>query len=120
MERVNKGEKYWILYMDRFGIYPIKHRDTRHQHDDLFFATGNYFNTEEEAEAMAEKIRKVLKGADVIEMPSEKEIEDAMNTSVTESIMSISPYGEFTLRATDLLECAWLKGAEWLKSKIVK
>lgn len=61
-----------------------------------------------------------IKGADVIQLPSEKEIEDAMKTSVTESILCVSPYTQFTPRATDLLECAWMKGAEWLKSKIVK
>lgn len=70
--------------------------------------------------AMAKKIKAVLNGADVIETPTDKEIDDAMKESITETILCVAPYGGFTPRATDLLECAWVKGAEWLKSKIVK
>ena len=44
-------------------------------------------------------------------MTREKQIEYAMKESVTETIYS-SGYG-FTRQATDLLECAWVKGAEW-------
>ena len=44
-------------------------------------------------------------------MTREKQIEIAMKESVTETIYS-SGYG-FTPQATDLLECAWVKGAEW-------
>lgn len=143
MERVKKGERYWYVCFDEDGGISVSMSfDDYTDLHDVRNRIGNYFHTKEEAEVMAERIRKVLKGAwvltppegeilsrkveailngaDVIEMPSEKEIEDAMKTSVTESIMSISPYGEFTQRATDLLECAWLKGEEWLKSKIVK
>ena len=61
-----------------------------------------------------------IKGLALIEVPSEKEIEDAMKTSVTETILCVTPYQTFTQEATDLLEYAWIKGAEWLKSKIVK
>lgn len=118
MERVLRGDDYY--YFHHNSLFICVDCDFRNTIDDARYEIGNYFRTKEEAEAMAEKIRKVLEGADVIKTPSEKEIEDAMNTSVTESIMSISPYGEFTPKATDLLECAWLKGAEWLKSKIVK
>lgn len=117
MERVKKGEKYWYIY-DRFETsFSIEDNSPI---SNKHFETKNYFTTKEQAEAMAAKIRAVLKGADVIEMPSEEEIEDAMKESITESILSVAPYGGFTSRATDLLECAWMKSIEWLKSKIVK
>lgn len=75
MERVEKGEKYYVLLMDKFGIYPLGHRDYRQQSDELLFEAGNYFHTKEEAEAMASKLRAVLAGAEVIEMPSEEKLE---------------------------------------------
>lgn len=115
--RVSKGENYWCI--DR-GLDVGANTDVNNYFDEVMFRVGNYFHTKEEAESVARKLRAVLKGADVIEMPSEEEIEDAMKTSVTESIMCVAPYESFTPKATDLLECAWLKGAEWVKSKIVK
>ena len=44
-------------------------------------------------------------------MTREKEIEQAMKDSVTETIYA-SGWG-MTPQATDLLECAFTKGAEW-------
>lgn len=44
-------------------------------------------------------------------MTREEEIQQAMKESVCETIYS-SGYG-FTPQATDLLECAFTKGAEW-------
>lgn len=44
-------------------------------------------------------------------MTREEEIQQAMKESVYETIYS-SGYG-FTPQATDLLECAFIKGAEW-------
>lgn len=44
-------------------------------------------------------------------MSREKEIEQAMKNSVVETIYA-SGWG-ITLQATDLLECAFTKGAEW-------
>lgn len=70
------------------------------------FAYGNYFNTEEEAESMAEKISKVLNGADVIEMPSEEEIKQA-------SYDCTNGYDDDQIPG-------FKEGVEWLKSKIVK
>lgn len=42
----------------------------------------------------------------------QKQIEEAVSTSITETLMSAPNY-EFSPRATDLLECAFWKGAEW-------
>ena len=42
----------------------------------------------------------------------QKQIEEAVSTSITETLMSAPNY-EFRPRATDLLECAFWKGAEW-------
>lgn len=42
----------------------------------------------------------------------QKQIEEAVSTSITETLMSTPNY-EFSPRATDLLECAFWKGAEW-------
>ena len=50
-------------------------------------------------------------------MKREKEINIAMKESVTETIYS-SGYG-FTPQATDLLECAWVKGAEWADETMI-
>jgi hypothetical protein len=44
-------------------------------------------------------------------MTREEEIKIAMKESVTETIYSSSC--GFTRQAIDLLECAWVKGAEW-------
>jgi len=46
----------------------------------------------------------------------QKQIEEAVSTSITETLMS-APYYEFSPRATDLLECAFRKGAEWADEK---
>lgn len=45
-------------------------------------------------------------------MTREKQINDAVKTSITETLMSTPNY-EFSPRATDMLECAFTKGAEW-------
>lgn len=45
-------------------------------------------------------------------MTREKQINDAIKTSITETLMSTPNY-EFSPRATDMLECAFTKGAEW-------
>lgn len=42
----------------------------------------------------------------------QKQIEEAVSMSITETLMSAPNY-EFSPRATDLLECAFWKGAEW-------
>ena len=42
----------------------------------------------------------------------QKQIEEAVSTSITETLMSAPNY-EFSPRVTYLLECAFRKGAEW-------
>lgn len=58
MERVNKGERYW--YIDS-NLRVHCTTEINNPVDDDFFAIGNYFHTKEEAEKVAEKIRKLLK-----------------------------------------------------------
>lgn len=106
MERVKKGEKYWYIHLGDFN--PCALWDWE---DDSMYANGrydnhNYFHTEEEAESMAEKISKVLKGADVIEMPREEEIKQAAY--------------DCTNGYDDDQIPGFKEGVEWLKSKIVK
>ena len=64
MERVKKGEEYWFI--DRDGEILWRY-DGYSCQDDMMFDYGNYFHTKEEAEAMAKKLRAVLKGAEIIE-----------------------------------------------------
>ena len=45
-------------------------------------------------------------------MTRDNEIANAASESMTETLMSTPNY-EFSPRATDLLECAYIKGAEW-------
>lgn len=74
MERVKKGEKYWYVEVSVFSLYVQSCTELDDYGDSSRFDCGNYFHTKEEAEAMAKKLRAVLKGASVIEMPSEEEI----------------------------------------------
>lgn len=74
--RLNKGEKYYLVNTT-LGTLSVDYlRDWRTSEDDAYYASGNYFHTEEEAEDMAKKLRTVLNGADVIEMPSTKEVDN--------------------------------------------
>ena len=45
----------------------------------------------------------------------QKQIDEAVSTSITETLLSTPNY-EFSPRATDLLECAITNGAEWADS----
>lgn len=108
--RVKKFEKYWMIDSDLMLVHFI---DDRKRCSNTDFANGNYFNTKEEAEAMADKIRKVLNGADVIEMPSDEDI--------TEKIFNTT--GDVVGREGEITVSHCMKTAkivvEWLKSKIV-
>lgn len=75
--RVPKGEKYWFLAYDSIrdkGINVLPSEEECCIVDFNRCELGNYFHTKEEAESMARKLRAVLKGADVIEVPSEEEV----------------------------------------------
>lgn len=81
------------------------------------FLLGNYFHTKEEAESMARKLRAVLNGAEVIEMPSEEEIRRYANSVIyqpSDCNRHIHAY-EVVAYARGVE-----KGVEYLKSKIVK
>lgn len=112
MERVNKGEKYWLIHIMWNRIYVTDITDMHYECDRDNWNQGNYFNTKEEAEAVARKIKAVLKGADVIEMPSEEEI----NNDATYYGYAVA--GGCIERG--YIQDAFEAGAEWLKSKIVK
>ena len=57
--RAEKGERYW--YVGSYGGVEST-TDTRMCTDDCRYAIGNYYRTREEAEAMAEKFKKWMKG----------------------------------------------------------
>lgn len=107
MERVLRGDDYYYFYHN--SLFICVDCDFRNTIDDARYEIGNYFRTKEEAEAMAEKIRKVLEGADVIEMPSEGDIKAI-------AIRHCGPLAQWSGSTVD----AFIECAEWLKSKIVK
>ena len=100
-QRVPKGEKYWYIDTTLTVYTDFNYTDYDEERMDI----GNCFATKEEAESMARKLRAVLKGADVVEMPSNKII-------VEEALRRYTK--------TNDLYCAFKNGADWLKSKIVK
>lgn len=112
MERVKKGEEYWFI--DKDGEILWRYESYSCQ-DDMMFNYNNYFHTREEAEAMARKIRAVLQGADVIEIPSEEEISRESDYSAHK--MDIDD-GETP--NSGLYWRGWGDAIEFLKSKIVK
>lgn len=71
MERVKKGEIYWYITVTLNVWSRCEDRDT---FSEELVKTNNYFYTKEEAEAMANKLRAVFKGAEVFEMPSEEDM----------------------------------------------
>lgn len=97
--RAPKGEKYW--YIDKYG--EIKFAiEIEHIVDVRRFVNGNYFSDKKEAKRIANKLRAVLKGAEVIEMPSEEEYKKRLDY--------FESYSRFGAKEI------W----NWLQSKIVK
>jgi hypothetical protein len=115
MERVKKGERYWFI-SDRFEVcFSIEDNSPI---SDKHFETNNYFHTREEAEACARKLHAVLKGADVIEMPSEEEIEIS-------AIDAAEAYRKYIVKFMiptfqRAYEDGYKKGVFEIKSKIIK
>ena len=106
MERVKKGERYWSIVFDSLfnddGFCVIYYYEGLV--DDVFseirFKRHNYFSSKEEAELMANKLRAVLKGADVIKMPSIYDV---------------------TVRLEDYVPDWYIiKFYHWLESKLIK
>lgn len=112
MISVEKGEVYWSIILDEDDepyATPYVNEGT---HIDIGRLTSkNSFNTREEAEVMVRKLRAVLNGAEVIEMPSEEEIREKAN--------NIAYRCGVGLEMSNLSEVCQVM-AKWLKSKIVK
>ena len=118
--RVLKGEKYYHIFTGISGIMIIERAENENRYDDMFFKDSNYFHTKESAEQMARKLRAVLNGAEVIEMPSEKEIKESQDRIEDEVVFNIRD-----VNGSQLIYCTAInKGAElmaeWFKDKIVK
>lgn len=69
-----KGKYYWWIRIYE-GIDVCADMDWRRKFSTKNYSDGNYFYTKEEAESIANKLRAVLKGADVIEMPNAIEMQ---------------------------------------------
>lgn len=111
-QRVPKGEPYWFVDIDGRAWDRYERNEVM---DSVLFDTGNYFHTKEEAERMCKKFFAVLKGADVIQIPSRAEIFDAAGKHVEACDEEGHPYSdEYDSKA------AFINGAEWLKSKTIK
>lgn len=111
--RVNKGEIYFYIWTDCYLNFEVHYATDfwdKLNNDD--FEKGNYFHTAEEAGQMIHKLRAVLKGADVIEMPSEKDAEFESN-----KLLELSGHD-----GDERTEDAYLDGfadcLHWLESKV--
>lgn len=119
--RVSKGEKYWYIVSDFFAgdFYTTRGVDFYEDIQDGRFAMGNYFRTKEEAESMAKKLRAVLNGAEVIEMPSEYDIDDVANNLDSEPCC-LHEIKEECITKNHAYMAGFLYGVKWIISKIVK
>ena len=112
MKRVNKGEKYWYL---RGNLEVAPAEETGSIFDLSTYLNLDYFHTKEEAESMLKKLRAVLKGADVIEMPSEEEIITTISGLKHEKDLD-----DGETPNAGLYDIGFDEAIYWLKSKIVK
>lgn len=113
--RVPKGERYWCIRIVLGLIEIVSYIDNYHCCDNKAYESGNYYLDKDEAKNDERKLRAVLKGADVIEMPSEEEISKQCDSSAHE--MDIDD-GETP--NSGLYWGGWWNAVRWLKSKIVK
>jgi hypothetical protein len=113
--RVPYGERYWYLVFFGGEVLIYSNTERNFTDDNQHFAMGNYFYTKEEAESMARKLRAVLNGAEVIEMPSEEECTNAADEHIELCSEECFPY-----QNEDEARAAFCNGIDWLKSKIVK
>lgn len=108
-KRFEKGEDYYFIDMTmqiNCGC------ELRSGFESELFNVGNYFATKEEAEACAKKLRAVLAGADVIQLPSEGEINQA-------SVWNAYDH-DGGLNYIDCEAERFVDGVKWLTSKIIK
>lgn len=116
MERLNKGEKYWFIS----GLFTVEARCEAHSIMDAeLLKVNNYFPASEYTPKMvdeiAKKLRAVLNGADVIDMPSEEECETfAVELAREEAFVCET----FSTRADWRMSSRMT--VDWLKTKIVK
>lgn len=113
MKRVKEGEKYWYIGWQTHGYYIGHTIDIRSIWDDKKAGFHNYFHTREEAESMVRKLRAVLKGADVIKMPSKNEVDDIVWDHAHKG-------GYAHDRCYPIFRDGWETCYEWLKGKIIK
>ena len=111
-KRVGWGKEYYFINTNFEVEFDY---DYRASPDNLKFDNNNYFTAKEKAESMAHKLRAVLAGADVIEMPSEEEIVDAAEEHVEACDEEGYPYAD-----DEDAKAAFRNGVAWLKSKIIK
>ena len=115
MERVKKGEKYWFVEVFAFSPFVESCTEFNSIGDDNRFYCGNYFHNRKEAELMARKLRAVLKGADVIEMP--KYVEEF---NAGEEIYIQKGYSDGEYCHKQSFCWGFQEGIEWLKSQLTK
>lgn len=119
-ERVKKGNHYfWIdYYGNEFGVF--MDTDWRMKCSNERYESGNYFLSSDDANKAVSKLRAVLKGADVIEMPSDEDMKQNIE-NISRSVQK--SYGEsdgvYDAPIGACLDSA-VKVVEYLKSKIVK
>lgn len=120
-KRAKKGDRYWFIFCTKGSGFVVNCKIEEGSSDDnVRFDIGNYFIVKEEALSMARKLRAVLAGADVIEMPSEVEMsQQAVDIAwkrqddyYYKNGESVFCYGECYDSASDMYY--------WLKSKIIK
>ncbi|MCQ2166400.1 MAG: hypothetical protein MJY49_03075 [Bacteroidales bacterium] len=111
--RLPRMKKYWYIQIEEDSVCVNWDVDNHNASANEDFERGNYFHTKEDAEAMIEKLRKVLAGADVIEIPSEEDI-------VSEKAKIAFAITRFGLVASYIAVEAASKMEKYFKSKIVK
>lgn len=107
--RVKKGDEYWYVHFGLEGVSVFSAIDFGDEAANFRFECGNYSHTKEEAESMARKLRAVLKGAEVVEMPSEEEFKENKPLKYNASIDYL--VGK---------NFGWWSCVNYIKSKIVK
>lgn len=79
--RVPHGEKYWYIDDSMNVMFAY---DDRNEADSKQYKSGNYFNDEKDANAVLEKFKAILKGADVIKTSDIDYVENEIHKIVNE------------------------------------
>lgn len=110
--RLPYGKTYYYVYMCHGCRPTATSKYEKHEgRDSANFRCGNYFLNREDAWALARKLRAVLNGAEVIEMPSEGIMKDH-KFNIDTSSMSHENYDHF--------QSGFIYCYNWLKHQIVK